>query len=632
MSEGRDRSALELLQELREIGEHERIEAKRGSSISHSVMETVCAFANEPHLGGGWILLGLEEDHSSLFSDFRVAGIADSDKLQNDLQSQCRSVFNAPVSVQMKPEKVEGKTLLKVFVSEAGGASKPIYFVKDGLPQGAFRRIGASDVHCTDEDLLALYEGRSTETYDGSVLPRAEMSDIDADVVEEYRRDRSRANANAEELAWSDEELLSALDCIVKTPNGWQPTVAGILLFGSKIALRRLFPMMRVDYIRVPGKDWIPDPEKRFDSLDMRDPLMRVARRAQSAILDDLLESFSLPAGQMQRETRRVIPERVIREAVVNAIMHRSYLVHSPIQIIRYSNRLEISNAGYSLKNEDHLGAPGSQPRNPKIAAVLHETHFPENKGSGIRVMRDQMREAGLTPPFFESDRANNKFTARFLFHHFLGEDDVRWLAGYKDFNLCDEDAKAMIYVREQGAISNAAYRDLNVTDTLTASKHLGRLRDCQLLEKKGKSTATYYIAGPKFLPLSTPALPEESGGLPPKLEGLPAELEGLPMEFGGLSMEFSALPIDLQSRVQSLGRRSKLQDVRELIVQLCAVHDWRLDELSILLKRNAVYLRNAHLTPLLAEGVLQRTHPETINHPQQAYRAAQSSIENHQS
>lgn len=626
MKENHQRSALDLLMELRELSEHERIEAKRGSSISRSVMETVCAFANEPHLDGGWLLLGVEEDRSTLFTDFKVAGIADSDKLQNDLQSQCRSVFNAPVSVRMKPETVEGRTILKVFVPEAATGAKPVYLVKDGLPRGAFRRVGASDVHCNDDDLLALYESRNTQTYDGSVLPQAEMSDIDDDVIEEYRRDRRRANPNAEELAWTDEDLLYSLDCISKTERGWQPTVAGILLFGSKMALRRLFPMMRVDYIRVPGKEWVPDPDKRFDSLDMRDPLMRVARRAQSAILDDLIEAFSLPEGQMQRETQRVIPERVIREAVVNAIMHRSYLVHSPIQIIRYSNRLEIHNAGYSLKNEDHLGTPGSQPRNPKIAAVLHETHFAENKGSGIRVMRDKMREAGLTPPFFESDRGDNKFVARFLFHHFLGEADVRWLAGYKEFNLCDEDARALIYVREQGAINNGAYRDLNTTDTLAASRHLGRLRDGGLLEKKGKSSATYYVPGPKFLPLKPGGLSVEPDGLSQEAQGLSMESEDLSMEFKGLSMEFGDLSMEFRDEAIRLGQRAKSSQLRDFVWRLCAVRAWRLDELAALLRRNPVYLRNNYLAPMIADGRLEYVYPETINHPQQAYRTVENS------
>ena len=58
-------------------------------------------------------------------------------------------------------------------------------------------------------------------------------------------------------------------------------------------------------------------------------------------------------------------------------------------------------------------------------------------------------------------------------FLHFLGPDDIAWLANFKDLHLSDEDARALIFLREAGAINNAAYRMLNRVDTLTASTRL---------------------------------------------------------------------------------------------------------------------------------------------------------------
>src|SRR5690606_31321483 len=114
--------------------------------------------------------------------------------------------------------------------------------------------------------------------------------------------------------------------------------------------LRRLYPMIRLDYIRVPGTEWVEDPEMRFETIDMRDPIIRLIRRGEAAILDDLPRQFHLPAGELQRRDVPRIPDRVIREAVVNALMHRSYRRQGPTQIIRYSNRIEIRNPGHSLK------------------------------------------------------------------------------------------------------------------------------------------------------------------------------------------------------------------------------------------------------------------------------------------
>lgn len=99
------------------------------------------------------------------------------------------------------------------------------------------------------------------------------------------------------------------------------------------------------------------------------------------------------------------------------------------------------------------------------------DTRLAETKGCGIRVMRQSMAQANLTPPLFESDRGNDQFLARYFFHHFLGADDIAWLAQFKDLHLSDDEAKALIVVREAGAIDNGTYRELTKVDTLAASQ-----------------------------------------------------------------------------------------------------------------------------------------------------------------
>lgn len=57
-----------LLSELKQFGEHSQLEAKRATDVGDSIMQTICAFANEPGLGGGWLLLGVrepDEQHTS---------------------------------------------------------------------------------------------------------------------------------------------------------------------------------------------------------------------------------------------------------------------------------------------------------------------------------------------------------------------------------------------------------------------------------------------------------------------------------------------------------------------------------------------------------------------------------------
>ena len=202
----------------------------------------------------------------------------------------------------------------------------------------------------------------------------------------------------------------------------------------------------------------------------------------------------------------------MIREALANATMHRSYQIHSPVQIIRYSNRIEVINPGFSLKDMADLGSPGSRLRNPAIAAVLHDLHWAETKGSGIRTMRRLSAEAGLPLPEFNSDRQRNEFKAILLLHHLLTEDDYRWLRELAGNTLTAEEAKVLIYTRETGAVDNTACRDLSGLDTLAASRVLRRLRDKGLLEKQGSGSRTYYtLLNPERLPDRHP----EQGRLP---------------------------------------------------------------------------------------------------------------------
>lgn len=316
-----------------------------------------------------------------------------------------------------------------------------------------------------------------------------------------------------------------------------------------------------------------------------------------------------MPEGSAQRQDIPIIPIVVIREAVVNALMHLNYRVHQPIQIIRYSNRLEIRNPGYSLIAEEQFGEPGSKSRNTKIAEALHETRFAETKGSGIRIMRENMQAVGLSLPFFESDRSCDLFVVTFLFHHFLGEEDLQWLGNFKELHLSDEQARALIFTKETGAINNSAYRDINQVDTLTASISLRNLRDMGLLEAKNQGPATYYIPTEKLLAPLTHQ-PDEGKG-----HQFDKHLE--PEE------QLTNLPQNLQELVTTLGKKTSLEHLRKVILALCEWRDMTPAALAEILQRDRKRLVRKHLTPMIKEGIIVYKYPKMLGHPGQAYKAA---------
>lgn len=615
----------ELLEQLRQLDECPRIEAKRGSEIGSSVMQTVCAFANEPGLGGGYLLLGVDEpdeDHDT----FYPCGVSDADKLLNDLQANCRDQFEQAIAVQADIAMLEGHKVIRVFVPELDPAAKPCTFKgrfdsKNKRKTGVWRRGLNSDYECTQAELEPLLLAKSGLGYEQVLLPDAEWDDLDPDAIALYRSLRAKVRPHAEELLAPDTEMLRALNLVKKQGERWVPNVAGLLLMGKPLSLRRLLPAVRVDYVRTTGTQWVEDADQRFaTTLDLREPLLRLIPRLEATILDDLPRHFHLEEGSTQRSDQPLLPQKVVREAVVNALMHRDYQVNQPVLVVRYSNRIEIRNAGYSLKPEAMLGEMGSKLRNPVLATVLYDLDFAETKGSGIRTMRRLLTEAGLTAPVFVSHVIANEFQATYLLHQLLGEEQLGWLKQYAHLGLSDDEARAMILAKETGAVDNAGLRAVTGLDTLSASQVLKRLHhQHQLLQKGGAGPSTYYrlsdvTSAEGELPLFSDNT-ANTGDLPSNTGDLSANT-------GDLGVNTAELPEDLQERIRQLGPKARKEKLWPVIVWLCALQPLQAEQLAQLLGRSqASTLKTNHINRLRDhEGFITYTHPEVRNHPEQAY------------
>jgi ATP-dependent DNA helicase RecG len=566
----------------------------------------VCSYANEPGLGGGYILMSISADDSeSATTHYKIDVMSDPDKLQSNIATQCASMFNMPVRPQMTIEKINGMPVLKIWIDELPAKQKPLYFKKDKLPYGALRRIGSTDQHCTDDDMHVFYQ--DTGSYDQTSVKGTTLADVDENALKRYRTLREKVNSAAEELSYNDSELLEALGCVNKE-NSNELNIAGLLLFGGSKIQRSTFPMLRADYIRVPGNTWVENPDDRFNTIDMRGPLILVLYRLIDAINADLPKGFLLPEDDVQAASTG-LPMKALREAIVNALMHRSYREHRPTQIIRYDNRIEITNPGFSLKSEEKLGQPGSETRNPFIAAVFHDTNLAETKGSGIRAMRKLMEKAHLVPPTFESSRENNEFVSRLLLHHFLDEKDLEWLIQFKKFDLSDSQKQALIFVREVAAIDNTTYRQMADCDTLKASNDLRLLKTYNLLNSKGKGKATYYVAG---IELSAP---------PQEISAPPQEISAPPQVLSAPVNERSTLPKELLERIEQLNQREHdIEKVKSIILEMCAIRAMKAIEIAGHLNKGEGYVKRKHLSAMIAEKKLKYLHPDMINHPEQAY------------
>lgn len=550
-----------------------------------------------------------------------------------------------------------GKTVIVVKIEELPESQKPAYFAKRGLPEGAFRRIGPSDEKCSEEDMYLFYQ--SADTYDSCIVDDADLDDIDENALNFYRKLRKEVNPDAEELTLNDVDLLRALGAIKKNKQGgYDLTYTGLLVFGKQMSLRRLVPSFRVDYIRISGNQWLADGDNRFEqTIDMRGPLILMVNKACSAVMDDLPKGFELKKDSMQASTPAILPNKVLREAIVNSYIHRSNRVNQPIQIIRYSNRIEIHNPGYSLKPQDDWGEPGSMLHNPRISEIFHDTNLAETKGTGIGAMRRLMKEAGLMPPTFESNHEANKFTARLLLHHFLSKENMEWLAQYAEFGLVNEQKLALVFVREVGAIDNATYRQLDSSITHARARlEIHKLCNLGFLEKKGQGRNTYYIRTSKVVSLGERLRPQDERLLPqhgtlgekippqhdtlgekiPPQHGtlgkkIPPQGEKIPPQHGTFEIESQTksrnellreLPKGLQERVAKLGKWASREKVSQLLVDLCAFKPYSYEELALIIQRAAKPMKDKYIKPLRLANKLFYWIPEMINHPLQKYVA----------
>ena len=547
---------------------------------------------------------------------YEPENIANPGEIQTDIANQCASVFNVRIRPQIEAEVIDGKTVIVLKIDEAPDALKPIYFKKRGLPQGAYRRIGPSDQKCTEDDMPVFYS--SAESFDCTLVKGSSLEDIDENAVSYYRRLRAKVNPNAEELTYDDTNLLMALRACEKDRSGaYVLTYTGLIVFGKSMALRRLMPALRVDYIRVSGNRWVENPDKRFEStIDMRGLFILLVNRTLNAITDDLPKGFELKDGNLQASTPINIPNETLREAIVNAFIHRSFRVNQPIQIIRYSNRLEIINPGYSLKSPGRLGEPGSELRNQYISSIFHETNLAETKGSGIKAMREQMKKAKLMPPTFESSRENNQFTTRLLFHHLLGKEDLEWLSSFAQYDLNNEQRLSLIFVRELEAIDNITYRQLNSDITSRkATFDMHRMCEMELFGLKGQKRNAYYVAGTNLMSHINKDDGENSIGnsLNSRADGENGRANVLNSRADGLNSRVGRemcradgemcrangemcraneekcraeiLPPAIQERINKIGKRAASSEIRSLIIDLCAFAPFSLSQLAQLLK-----------------------------------------------
>ena len=189
--------------------------------------------------------------------------------------------------------------------------------------------------------------------------------------------------------------------------------------------------------------------------------------------------------GSLKRDEIFEYPPSVVREAVVNAVVHRDYFSKDSIQVSIFDDRLEITNPG-SLPNdlEKELFGTISIQRNQILYHFLRDLGYVEGLGTGIPRMKESMRNAGLKDPSFFITENFFKIT---LFNNSYRKDKGKGII------LNKRQKKGLTYLRKHKEIKSEKYAELNSVSVTTAVKDLKNLRDMGLVEKVGEYKGVYY-------------------------------------------------------------------------------------------------------------------------------------------
>ena len=183
-------------------------------------------------------------------------------------------------------------------------------------------------------------------------------------------------------------------------------------------------------------------------------------------------------------ETKHRYPMRVVKEAIVNAVIHRDYRLNRDIFVRIFDNRIEIESPGGlpGTITTANIATSGSKARNPLIARALFDFPVRPNidAGEGVRMMFAEMQHAGLYPPQYrESSVATGDLVTATLFNE---AKPPLW-------------KEVSDWIDRNGAIANAELRRIGRLDTLKASKQLRRWVEqgvLQVLPDRGKRNTRY--------------------------------------------------------------------------------------------------------------------------------------------
>ncbi len=449
--------------ELRELianGENSGVDFKRDVIENRQLAKELVAFAN---LRGGYVLLGVDDDGSvrGLARRDSPARTEDDDegartyqRLEEWVMQACRDKIRPEIIpyFEIVRDVEPGRDVAAVHV-ERGWS---VHHVWHDQRRTYCIRVGSTSREASPEELARLFQRRGAFRPELRPVSGTSIADLDRRRLEDYfrqvrqqdtpsstpsdewRRETAAWARNEDETHWRslvdhrEQEWRAAREAewaslLVNTEflddSDRQPaTVAGLLLFGSNSS--RYLPQAKIDAAAYFGR------EKDYDAGErrtLRGPLVPLQGAGGAVLEPGLVEqavdfvrrniaSVTLQDG-VRRRPRWDYPEEAVREAIVNAIVHRDYLLSgTDIELGIYSDRLEVVSPGRLANGITpvRMRSGCRSARNELLKDVMRDYGYLEHMGMGIprKIMRSMREHNGTEPELVEEDE---RFTLRLL-------------------------------------------------------------------------------------------------------------------------------------------------------------------------------------------------------------------------
>jgi len=377
----------------RQKTEKQTIELKSAAKGFPKIFDTLSSFANQDT--GGIIIFGIGDK-----PDYAVLGVYDPEDVQKKVMEACEQM-EPPIRAVLTVCEIDGKFVVSAEIPGIEYSQRPVFYRGVGKIKGSYVRVGDADIPMTPFEVYSYEAFRKRIHEDLRPVSQAKVSLFNQEILKKYLLTVKAARENLAKM--TDDEILE----LMGVTQDSKPTLAGVMAFSPYP--QSYFPQLCITAVVVPGTeigDQGLDGERFIDNKRITGTIAEMVEEAVDFVRKNS-RTKTIVGSDGQRHDRTEFPMTAVREAILNALVHRDYSVYTesiPVSLEMYRDRMVIKSSGglFGTMPIELLGKVRPETRNVALANILEFLGVTENRYSGIPTMRRECQSAGLPDPKFE--------------------------------------------------------------------------------------------------------------------------------------------------------------------------------------------------------------------------------------